>query len=685
LLDALAQADLALDAFTFTQADFAESSQYQNGVLGGDFAFSWLWDTRADAARAGCFEGRVAGGLDHAVDSAHPVANAIRHAAMLVDRPPDDATPLGPGAGFDAELAALCATVSSACDDADGELPADLAAALAPVVRALHEGIAARLAMDGEAGGDPSFWFAEGGNLTLLANGPAPQPDDADTRTYMLGQGSRTRLYRAAAQIAFAVEDVDWSTFAGREGVSFTLPTNAGAIVVRGGGADVYPDDGTAVLLLVDLGGDDEHLDQVASNLGPANPVSVAIDVDGADTYHYPEVPHAWDAPGLLVSDADGRAPSDGSYGNYTLSDRFRQGAARNGIAMLFDRGGDDDAYSSLRGSQGYAHLGVGVLADDGGNDTYAAEANSQGSAQLGIALLLDGGGDDGYRAFTHSQGFGYTGGAGLLVDTDGIDHYDCDIGDPMYGGLPIYYSPQRPGTGNTSMCQGAGFGRRNDTSPLSSLSGGLGVLRDRAGDDEYDASLFAQGTGYWEGVGLLADGAGNDAYDAFWYVQGGVAHYAVGILTDDGDGADEYDLERPTSNVTLGSGHDFSLGVLIDDGGNDKYRIISLTAGASNCNGIGLFVDNGGDDEYIAASELSSGLGNISAECLGARPDAVSIGIMIDAGGVDTYQYPAMPNPAFVVPTEGGVWGWEPAMLPTEHGGGVDGEGQSGVHPEAG
>jgi hypothetical protein len=685
LVDALAQAGLALDQFHFTEADFAESSQYQNGVLGGDFAFSWLWDTRAEAARAGCFEGRVAGGLDHAADSAHPVANAIRHAAMLVDRPPDDATPLGPGDGFEAALAELCETVVSPCDDARGELPADLAFAVAPIIRALNEGILARLAMDAGPGGDPSFWHAEGGNLALLANGPAPQADDADTRAYMLGLGARARLYRAAAQLAFAVEHTDWSSFAGREGVDYTLATNAGAITVRGGGTDVYDDSDEAVLLLVDLGGDDEHLDRVASNIGPANPVSVAIDLDGADVYHYPEVPHRYDQAGLLVADVDGRAPADGMYGNYTLSDRFRQGAARNGIAMLFDYGGDDDSYASLRGSQGYAHLGVGVLADDGGNDTYVAEANAQGSAQLGIAILFDRGGDDSYRAFTESQGFGFTGGAGVLVDVAGTDRYDCDVGDPMYGGLPVYYSPQRPGTGNTSMCQGAGFGRRNDTSPLSSLSGGLGVLRDRAGDDEYDASLFAQGTGYWEGVGLLADGAGHDAYDAFWYVQGGVAHYAVGILADDGDGNDAYDLERPTSNVTLAGGHDFSLGVLIDDGGSDRYNIISLSAGASNCNGIGLFVDNGGDDEYVAFSELSSGLGNISAECLAARPDAVSIGIMIDAGGVDSYTYPAMPNPDFVVPSEGGLWGWEPAMLPTEHGGGLDGEGPSGVHPEAG
>ncbi|MFO0632828.1 MAG: hypothetical protein U0168_08260 [Nannocystaceae bacterium] len=58
----------------FNGDDFAESAQFQAGVLGGDFAPSWLAGLRTTAARVGCFEGEVAGGFDHAWAQPHPVA-----------------------------------------------------------------------------------------------------------------------------------------------------------------------------------------------------------------------------------------------------------------------------------------------------------------------------------------------------------------------------------------------------------------------------------------------------------------------------------------------------------------------------------------------------------------------------------------------------------------------------------
>jgi hypothetical protein len=326
--------------------------------------------------------------------------------------------------------------------------------------------------------------------------------------------------------------------------------------------------------------------------------------------------------------------------------------------------------------------MGVGVLFDDGGNDIYEGEAAVQGSAQYGIGLAVDAGqGTDQRRAFTYAQGFGWVAGAGVLVDGGGDDTYLCDIGDPNQGGLPVYYSPQLPQQGNSSFCQGAGFGRRNDSSWAQSQAGGLGILHDAGGDDAYDASVFAQGTGYWEGTGILSDAGGADRYDAAWYVQGGVAHYAVGMHVDLGDDSDEFNQLRDSVSVNQGSGHDYSLGALINEGGDDIYRITGLSSGASNCNGIGLFVDNGGNDLYLAISDLSSGVGNISNECLAARPDAVSIGIMLDAGGTDDYVYPDMVDPNFVIPSNEGTWGWEVFGLPTEHGGGVDGADETGIH----
>jgi hypothetical protein len=682
LLDAgLAAASLDLASFMFTEADFQESSQWSNGVLGGEFALSWFADTRARAARAGCRHAQLAGVLGDYLDTAHPVAGMIRHLATVLDRPADDASPFGVDTGFDDALAQLCTNVGSACDAPQGTLPPELATALAPLLWAIDEGIAARLAMDASPGGAAQYWRDNGGNMIFLQNGAVPSLGTRENRAYMLGLGTRERLYRAAAQIAFAIEDVDWTAFAGMQGIDYRLETNAGLILVRDAGPTTW-DEQADILLQIDLGGDDDYLGEVASNTSAQNPVSLAIDLGGIDTYHYESVATLYDQPGLLPADADGRYMGDGQYGNYTLSRRFRQGAARNGIAMLFDLGGANDHYQSLRGSQGYAHMGVGVLFDDGGDDIYEGEAAVQGSAQYGIGLAVDAGtGIDARRAFTYAQGFGWVGGAGVLVDGGGDDTYLCDIGDPNQGGLPVYYSPQLPQLGNSSFCQGAGFGRRNDSSTTQSQAGGIGILHDAGGNDAYDASVFAQGTGYWEGTGILSDGGGADRYDAAWYVQGGVAHYAVGMHVDLGDESDEFNQLRDSVSVNQGSGHDYSLGVLINEGGDDVYRITGLSSGASNCNGIGLFVDNGGDDLYLAVSELSSGVGNISNECLAARPDAVSIGIMLDAGGTDEYMYPVMVDPDFVVPTNEGIWGWEVFSLPTEHGGGVDGTDETGIH----
>ncbi len=51
----------------------------------------------------------------------------------------------------------------------------------------------------------------------------------------------------------------------------------------------------------------------------------------------------------------------------------------------------------------------------------------------------------------------------------------------------------------------------------------------------------------------------------------------------------------------------------------------------------------------------------------------------MIDAGGTDTYEYPASDFP---VPSEGGTWGHKRNGLASEAGAGVDATGESGIHP---
>jgi hypothetical protein len=307
------------------------------------------------------------------------------------------------------------------------------------------------------------------------------------------------------------------------------------------------------------------------------------------------------------------------------------------------------------------AAMGVGVLYDAGGDDTYDAEAGSQGFAVYGIAALVDRAGNDKRSSFTMSQGFGGVLGVGALVDGGGDDEYFCDPGNPAVGGHPIYFSPQLPGTGNTSMCQGAAMGRRADTLP--SMAGGIGILRDSAGSDHYTASVFAQGAGFWQATGMLLDGGTDaDTYDGYWYVQGSTAHFALALFFEEG-GDDRYNQTLTPAATSIGVGHDFSASLHIDTGGSDVYRGPGLSFGSGNLNGIGCFVNVGGDDEYVAAGDPTFGAGNYSSELPFGQPRqaAPTLGIFVDAGGTDIYQVGAE-----VRPLDETTWSYEPQPYPT-------------------
>ena len=311
-----------------------------------------------------------------------------------------------------------------------------------------------------------------------------------------------------------------------------------------------------------------------------------------------------------------------------------------------------------------------------------AVEAGAQAAATFGVAALVDASGADEYRSFFESQGFGGTKGAAALVDAAGDDQYLCDSGDPAEGGHPLYFSPQLPGIGNTSMSQGAASGRRPSGDP-SYMAGGLGVLRDAAGADRYSASVFAQGAAYWEGTGLLLDaGAGADRYDGFWYVQGAAAHVSLALFVDEG-GDDRYDQELSPKATSIGVGHDFSAALHVDLGGDDLYRAPGLSLGSGNLDGIGLFVNVGGDDTYVAAGDPTLGAGNYSAELPFGQPrqDAATIGVFVDAAGSDVYTVAGETRAL-----DGTTWSYEPQPYPepdvvtTEHGCGADAEGEAAL-----
>lgn len=602
----------------------------------------------------GCFETALIGGLP-AAGAAAGVGGIVRHAASILG----DAAwnPVSSDRGtFEDAVTALCARylpepeidpatgeerpidlTSFSCGTPVGELPPDLASALAPVMWAIHDGVVARLELDeAHEARDPDFWRDFGGNGLLASRENegfnAEFPED---RAYL--SRSRGKLYGAAAAIADAIEAVDWSVFRGRAGVSFDLETPAGFVRVRGSENDQYPPSEQDTLLLIDLGGDDVHLDEVASNTSGENAVSVLVDLDGADLYTYPEAMGApLDAPRLPL-DADGAVDVPGQVAGGSASTRGRQGAARNGIALLFDFGGSADRYVALRASQGYAHQGVGVLFDDGGEDEYAAEHSAQGAGQFGIGLLVDLGQDpDVRRSSFASQGFGYTRGVGLLFDEGGDDRYECHLDN---GGRPAYPAPQTNEETNASMCQGAGLGFRIRQPELTShsLPGGVGLLVDLAGDDVYRAAVYAQGTGYWQGLGILSDRSGSDSYDALYYAQGAAAHFGAGFLADGGPGSDRFGLDSTPINLVVGAAQDFSVGVLVNEHGDDEYRLPPLAGGAASCGSVTLFVDNGGADRYVAPSP--DALGVALASACGTNTQVTSTALFMDVGGADTFE----------------------------------------------
>jgi len=515
-------------------------------------------------------------------------------------------------------------------------LSADLRARLAPIALAVREAVLAREAAVARLGDDigryydgPSGLFIGGGLIGLDLR-------RSDQKGALLGDVDVALMAEAAARLAATIETADLESVAPDAG-ELTLVTPRGRVAVRGGADHVYENDDEwrETLLLVDLGGDDTYRSSAGATTSADHGVSIVIDVRGADNYGYDEVPVASDVGPIdhvrLPSDGDGRV----SMPPASRSRISRQGVGRLGIGMLFDLGVAVDSYRSLRLSQGYGVLGVGVLFDEGGDDTYHAEAVAQGAAAFGIGLLVDRAGNDRYTAYHMAQGFGYARGFGALWDGGGDDVYFLHPSDVLY------QSAQDPAGSNSSLGQGAGFGRRADFAPdRVFMSGGLGVLRDVDGADQYTCGIFGQSTGFWYGTGLLSDGAGDDRYDGQWYVQSGSAHFALSVLLE-GGGNDVYNMTARRQNVTHGGGHDFSLAVFVDREGDDTYLAPGLSFGAGNAAGTGFFGDASGTDSYDATRNLSMGNASIETPGDALRRTARTLGVFLDADGVDTHTRP--------------------------------------------
>ena len=363
----------------------------------------------------------------------------------------------------------------------------------------------------------------------------------------------------------------------------YASQTDWGWVLIGDRGDNFYGEDAA---LIVDLGGDDVYFNNSGSpvfvpdggSLEQLSPVGVLIDYDGDDHY----LGNAW-----------------GSIGS-----------GLGGVGLLLDLKGDD-LYHGSQLTQGAAFCGVGVLWDQKGNDEYLAQDEAQGAAFFGAGMLLDGRGSDLYSAAQMSQAFGGSRGFGLLYDKRGDDRYLADRKVPSsYGTRGVY----------RGWSQGVGRGIRGFA------AGGIGLLLDSDGDDDYQAGNFSQGTGYFFALGLLVDRRGNDLYRGSRYCQGASAHQAVGVLLE-GDGDDSY---LGGQGANQGGAWDASVSILEDRAGDDRYEGQGLSQGAAAMNGVGLLFDWGGRDRYFS----TSGQGDGGSTTYWGGRGAQNMGIFIDAGG---------------------------------------------------
>jgi hypothetical protein len=382
-------------------------------------------------------------------------------------------------------------------------------------------------------------------------------------------------------------------------------------------------------LLVLDVGGSDDYAFDAP---GEHHRISVLLDHGGNDSY---------------VTTEAGADPS----------------SATLGYGILWDTEGDD-RYEGPQQAQASALFGAALLVDGGGRNHFVASSRSQAHAIGGIAVLASGSGEDAFSAQTYSQATGGPGSAALLVDTGGNDHYALGQG-PL-----VRPSPQLPDR-NTSMGQGAGYGLRGVFTDGRSTSGGIGMLVDLAGNDRYEAQVFAQGVGYYEGLGILVDDGGNDQVEAAWYAMGAAAHSAAGVFLKRGGGNDVY---RSTHEMVLGTGNDLAVGVFVDEGGDDDYEIPPNSAGTAHANGTGIFVDGGGNDRYAVASATCRALGFAYLSTWGTpRESWAGLGLFMDLGGVDSY--PAHCARAGNDRSWAGPRTWPLLQLRSEAAAGVDGE----------
>ncbi|MBI5324287.1 MAG: HEAT repeat domain-containing protein [Ignavibacteriae bacterium] len=291
------------------------------------------------------------------------------------------------------------------------------------------------------------------------------------------------------------------------------LETPYGKVALGGVGNDKYEGDFTAIL---DIGGDDNYSISNSGNGNNSN-TKFIVDLSGNDTY----------------SGAD-----------------FSLGGTSFGINIMIDLEGND-TYNSDNFTLGTGIFGVGILQDLSGDDKYSGKIMAQGASAFGIGLLLDSSGNDVYDLKGFGQGLALSKGFAALVDNFGKDTYHT------------LYFVNPDSMPSISFAQGASAGY------YPYASGGIGLLIDGRGNDQYTTGICSQGFGYWFGLGGLYDFNGNDDYISYQYSEGSSINNGIGLLLDN-QGNDSYESESYSQAFAVEN----SFAMLLDDFGNDNFKV---------------------------------------------------------------------------------------------------------------
>ena len=125
-------------------------------------------------------------------------------------------------------------------------------------------------------------------------------------------------------------------------------------------------------------------------------------------------------------------------------------------------------------------------------------------------------------------------------------------------------------------------------------------LIIDASGDDVYEsgADLAGPAAAVFS-VSILIDRSGHDRYVS--HHQGAIAAglFGVGILIDE-SGDDRYVNDTPGAGWSQGIGF-YGAGILVDRAGDDRYEAQVLAQGVGGPGGLGLIVDAAGNDSYTA------------------------------------------------------------------------------------